>query len=67
MLLQQVVADRQAEAGAAGGGAGLGLRERVEDLVELFGLDAGTGVADLEGQLLVVVAAIVERAPRPAR
>ena len=44
----QMMADGQAQPGAAGGGARLGLRERLEDLRQRFGLDADAGVADLE-------------------
>ena len=58
---QQVLADGQAEARAAGRRAGLRLRERVEDLGERLRLDADAGVADLERELPVPVRAMPSR------
>ena len=63
---QQVPADRQAEPGAAGGRARFGLRERVEDLVELLRLDAGAGVADRRTSARSPSCGDLERAPRPS-
>ncbi len=48
----ELAADGQAEAGAAepAGGRGIGLREGLEELAELFGRHADAGVADAETQ-----------------
>ena len=45
-----MIADGETQPGAAGGRAGLGLREGREDLGQRLRLDAGAGVADLEAQ-----------------
>ena len=47
VLLNDAVADREAEAGAAFvAGQGLGGEERIVDALEMLGSDAGTGVGD---------------------
>ena len=50
-LRDQMIADGETQARAAGRGAGLGLREGGEDLRQRLRLDAGAGVADLEAQM----------------